>query len=174
MKGTKEHAKETQKKVAKGKGNYLVKMFKEKSAMAQKARVAGKPAPAGKKQTSSSGREGKIGNAISPKDRHGGSISKYEGITSKMSKNTTTVAKTSGGRSGELRGVKPRAPEQSARNTTTVGKAPTPARKPSSPSKAKKAYSSAPKKTYKRTVAKDSKKFNYQKAIRKGLGSRNR
>ena len=66
MKGMKEHAKETQKKVAKGKGNYLVKMFKEKATMAQKARVAGKPAPAGKKQTSSSGREGKKGDAGLP------------------------------------------------------------------------------------------------------------
>ena len=165
MKGMKEHAKETQKKVAKGKGNYLVNMAKEKAAMVRKAYVSNKSTPPGKKQTSSSGREGKKGDAGLP-PRHSSA--------EKMSKNTTTVAKTSGGRSGELRGVKPRAPEQSARNTTTVGKAPTPARKPSSPSKAKKAYSSAPKKTYKRTVAKDSKKFNYQKAIRKGLGSRNR
>jgi len=46
--------------------NYLIRMYKEKKDMAQKARVAGKPAPAGKKQTSSAGREGKKGDAGLP------------------------------------------------------------------------------------------------------------
>jgi len=66
MKGMKEHAKETQKKVAKGKGNYLVNIAKEKVAMVRKAYVSNKSTPPGKKQTSSSGREGKKGDAGLP------------------------------------------------------------------------------------------------------------
>ena len=79
-----------------------------------------------------------------------------------------------GGRSGELRGVKPRAPEQSKRSTTNVGaekKPPVPTRKPAKETvTSKKNKASAERRKMRRKS--DDSKFDFAGAINRQLTGR--
>ena len=79
-----------------------------------------------------------------------------------------------GGRSGELRGVKPRAPEQSKRSTTNVGaekKPPVPTRKPKKETETSKRNKASAEKRKMRRKSDDS-KFDFAGAINRQLTGR--